>query len=55
MLVSVAGEGTLWEEGEEIEMTPEQVKVWADGIRGELVRETRVDTPERGRRRVEHP
>lgn len=47
MLTSVAGEHTLWEEGQEIDMTPEQAKVWADGVRGELVRSPAVETPEK--------
>ena len=47
MLTSVAGEHTLWEEGQEVDMTPEQAKVWADGVRGELVRGPAVETPEK--------
>jgi hypothetical protein len=48
MLTSVAGERFNWDEGEEVDMTPEQASVWADGVRGELVRpSTTVETPER--------
>lgn len=47
MLTSVAGEHVQWDEGDEIDMTPEQASVWADGVRGELVRPTdQVETPE---------
>lgn len=47
MLTSVAGEHTLWEAGEEVDMTPDQARVWADGVRGELVRGPAVETPEK--------
>ena len=48
MLTSVAWETGSWDEGEEVDMTPEQAGVWADGVRGELVRPiTVVETPER--------
>jgi hypothetical protein len=48
MLTGVAGPYGQWDEGEEIDMTPEQASVWADGVRGELVRpSTVVETPER--------
>jgi hypothetical protein len=48
MLTSVAGSGTspTWEIGEEVDMTPEQAQIWADGERGELVREPAAETPE---------
>jgi hypothetical protein len=37
-----------WDEGEEIDMTPEQANIWADGVRGELVRpSTQIETPEK--------
>ena len=47
MLTSVAGEHVLWEAGEEVDMTPDQARVWADGVRGELVRGPGVETPEK--------
>lgn len=47
MLTSVAGEHTLWEAGEEVDMTADQARVWADGVRGELVRGPAVETPEK--------
>lgn len=48
MLTSVAGPHGQWDEGDEVDMTPEQVNIWADGVRGELVRPTtQVETPER--------
>jgi hypothetical protein len=48
MLTSAAGPHGSWDEGEEVTMTPEQARVWADGVRGELVRPTTpTETPER--------
>ena len=47
LLTSVAWETGYWEQGEEVDMTPEQAKVWADGVRGELVRGPVVETPEK--------
>lgn len=57
MLVSVAGPDMEWQVGDEIDMTVQQARVWADGERGELVRDMRPDTPEDSRRRraVETP
>lgn len=46
MLTSVAGPARSWEIGEEVEMSGEEAQVWADGVRGELVRGARVQTPE---------
>lgn len=52
MLTDVAGPDAVWHAGEDIEMTPEQAGVWADGVRGELVRPVAVvDTPEATSRR----
>ena len=48
MLTAVAWETGNWDEGEVVDMTPEQASVWADGVRGELVRpSTTPETPER--------
>lgn len=47
MLTSVAGPREHWDEGQEVDMTPEQAKVWADGVRGELVRGPAMETPEK--------
>lgn len=48
MLTSVAGQYFQWDEGDEVDMTPEEANVWADGVRGELVRPTTtVEPPER--------
>lgn len=47
MLTSIAGPHMLWEEGQEVDMTPEEAGVWADGVRGELVRGPVVQTPEK--------
>lgn len=50
--LDAAGADYLWEAGEVVTMTPEQAKVWADGVRGELVRTTTaVETPESSARR----
>lgn len=51
LLTSVAGLHESWQAGEEVDMTPEQAQVWADGVRGELVREVPVETPEGNRRK----
>jgi hypothetical protein len=56
MLTSVAGQYCQWDEGDEVDMTPEQAAVWADGVRGELVRpSTTPDTPERRQAGVQTP
>lgn len=47
MLTNVAGPNHEWRVGDVVQMTPELAQIWADGIRGELVTERRVDTPER--------
>lgn len=48
MLTSVAGPHMYWDEGDEVDMTPAEANVWADGVRGELVRPTtQVETPEK--------
>lgn len=54
MLTSVAGADFVWQAGDEVDMTPEMARVWADGVRGELVRGRKTETPER-RRSVETP
>ena len=54
MLTSVAGKDPVtgaefaWQEGQEVSMPAAQAAVWADGVRGELVRFEPVETPERG-------
>lgn len=53
MLTSVAGATVSWELGEEVEMTPAEAQVWADGVRGELVRDDPPVTPEGRARAVE--
>ena len=48
MLTSIAGPYSQWDEGEVVDMTPEEANVWADGVRGEVVRPTDLtETPER--------
>jgi hypothetical protein len=48
MLTSVAGPHMNWDEGEIVDMSPEDAKIWADGVRGEIVRPVDlVETPER--------
>ncbi|MDF2709295.1 MAG: hypothetical protein K0R62_4947 [Nonomuraea muscovyensis] len=47
MLTSVAGTGFSWDAGQEIDLPGAEAAVWADGVRAELVREDRVETPER--------
>lgn len=57
MLTDVAGPESSWEAGQVVEMTPQQANVWADGVRGEVVRPIApVETPERNvkARRGEH-
>lgn len=51
ILQSVAGRDFSWTPGQEIEMSAEQAKAWADGVRGELVREAKPQTPERSKHR----
>jgi hypothetical protein len=46
MLTSVAGEGFVWEIGQEIDLPGPQATVWADGVRAELVRSEKPETPE---------
>lgn len=55
MLTSVAGPRTEWVAGELVEMSAKEAAVWADGERGELVRDEPPTTPERRRRRPETP
>jgi hypothetical protein len=55
MLTSVAGPTVQWHEGDEVQMSPEDAAVWADGVRGELVRGIRPVAPEQRRRGVETP
>lgn len=48
MLTSVAGPHGQWDIDEIVDMTPEQANIWADGVRGELVRPSvSIETPER--------
>lgn len=48
MLTSGANQRFSWDHDEIVDMTPEEAAVWADGVRGELVRPTDpVETPER--------
>jgi len=49
MLVDLAGPTGSWEQGEVIDMTPEQAAAFADGERGELV------TPATGVKAAETP
>lgn len=53
MLTGAAGANFEWRPGDEVQMSPEEAQKWADGIRGELVTEERVQTPERGQQRSE--
>lgn len=46
MLTSVATADDYWGYGEVVDMTPEQAQVFADGVRGELVRGRPPITPE---------
>lgn len=47
MLTSVAGDELTADEGEVVEMSPQMATVWADGVRGEVVRPSvGVETPE---------
>lgn len=46
MLTSAAGPTGSWDVGEEVEMSGDEARVWADGVRGELVRGVLVETPE---------
>jgi len=39
MLQAVAGLDFSWAPGEVVTMTPDQADAWADGVRGELVRD----------------
>lgn len=55
MLTSVASPTRSWEIGEEIEMSGAEAQVWADGVRGELVREQPPVTPEGRSARPETP
>lgn len=59
MFCSGASEQRVWDADEEVDMTPSEASVWADGVRGELVRDVPVETPEASRRkrgpRVETP
>lgn len=55
MLVHGAGPTAEWEPGEVVEMTTEQARKWADGVRGELVRGKPAETPESRTRRPETP
>lgn len=48
ILQAVAGEDFSWLPGEEVDMSAKEAAIWADGERGELVREEQADTPERG-------
>jgi hypothetical protein len=49
MLTSGANQRMSWDFDEIVDMTPEEANVWADGVRGELVRPTAppIETPER--------
>ncbi len=51
MLTSGAGPQRSWEAGDEVAMTVDEAAVWADGVRGELVRGQPLETPEANRRR----
>lgn len=55
MLTSIAGSRVSWDLGEEVEMSPEEAAVYADGVRGELVRGPAVETPEGRSARMETP
>lgn len=46
MLTSVAGADFVWETGQEIDLPGPQAAVWADGVRAELVRGEKPETPE---------
>jgi hypothetical protein len=46
MLTSVAGDGFVWEVGQEIDLPGSEASVWADGVRAELVRSVPLETPE---------
>lgn len=51
MLCSGASETRVWDAEEEVDMTPSEASIWADGVRGELVRDVPVETPESNRRK----
>lgn len=47
MLTSGANERRVWDYDEVVDMTPAEANVWADGVRGELVRPSdSMETPE---------
>lgn len=46
MLTSVAGDGFSWEAGQEIDLPGSEASVWADGVRAEMVRSDKPETPE---------
>ncbi|MFD9211594.1 hypothetical protein ACFVY9_00460 [Streptomyces sp. NPDC059544] len=46
VLVSVAGDGFVWEPGQEIDLPGPEAAAWADGHRAELVRSAPLETPE---------
>lgn len=48
ILQAVAGEDFSWLPGDEVDMSGKDANVWADGVRGELVRGEAAATPERG-------
>lgn len=50
ILQAVAGEDFSWLPGDEVDMSGKDAGVWADGVRGELVRGEEPATPERGSR-----
>ena len=48
MLTSVAGRNFDCALGDVVEMSPQLARIWADGVRGELVSDEGASSPERG-------
>lgn len=46
MLVSVAGDGFVWEPGQVVDLPGPEATAWADGRRAVLVRDDPPETPE---------
>lgn len=55
ILVPVAGPRMQWDAGDLVEMNGDEARKWADGVRGELVRNKPAEIPEGRNRRPETP
>lgn len=53
LLQSVAGPDFSWVAGDEVDLPGAEASKWADGVRAELVRGEKAETPERATRRSE--